>query len=181
MATPDYESYTFVNQTTSHSFPPSPMNTLTITDAGTTDAGNYDVTATNAEGCSAISNLVKVIVNPTPVPSITTTNPTGFTICDGSSITLDAHPTGVGFSYLWTPTGDMTSSITVSPTTNTTYKVQVTANGCTGQDCQLVTVVPCETSLAIFDCCARRVSSCDIIDYTVSVKTQGAYPQQMYR
>ena len=50
------------------------------------------------------------------------------TICSGSSITLTAT---TGDSYLWSPGGATTSSVTVSPTATTNYTCDVTTNGTT--------------------------------------------------
>ncbi len=61
------------------------------------------------------------------------------TICNNDSVTLSA--TGNGISYLWS-TGDSTASITVHPTTTTTYIVTVSnMNGCSASDDVTVTVV----------------------------------------
>ncbi|NCC98850.1 MAG: T9SS type B sorting domain-containing protein [Bacteroidia bacterium] len=49
------------------------------------------------------------------------------TICEGSSATLTA--TTLGDSYLWTPNGETTQSITVQPTNNSNYLCTVTKNG----------------------------------------------------
>ncbi|MEL7120434.1 MAG: hypothetical protein AAFO07_13370, partial [Bacteroidota bacterium] len=70
------------------------------------------------------------------------------TICDGSSVTLTANPSGTsGYSYLWS-TGATTQSITVSPSSTKTYGVTVTASGaCEGSDHVKVTVEECCTGL----------------------------------
>jgi hypothetical protein len=57
-----------------------------------------------------------------------------------SCATLTATPSGA--SYLWSPGGATTQSITVCPTSTTTYTVTVTdANGCTGSDQVTVHVI----------------------------------------
>ncbi len=48
------------------------------------------------------------------------------TICSGQSALLSATGIPAGGTYLWTPGGATTSSITVSPTVNTTYYVTYT-------------------------------------------------------
>jgi len=50
------------------------------------------------------------------------------TICSGSSITLTAT---TGDSYLWSPGGETTSSVTVNPNATTKYTCDVTTNGTT--------------------------------------------------
>ena len=47
-------------------------------------AGNYFVTLTGSNGCSATSPVTTVLVTPTPVATITASGPT--TICQGSSV-----------------------------------------------------------------------------------------------
>jgi hypothetical protein len=90
-----------------------------------TQSGNYTVTTTDGNGCSATSAPVSVTVNPTPAPVISASGPTTF--CTGDSVTLSVSG---GTGYLWT-TGATTSSIVVS--SNGTYGVDVTNSfGCTG-------------------------------------------------
>lgn len=96
------------------------VNTITPTANGT-----YTVTVTDANGCSA-QDQVTVFIDPLPVPTVSPDQ----SICAGESVTLTASG---GSTYLWNPTGDNTSSITVTPSNSTVYAVNVTdANGCTG-------------------------------------------------
>jgi hypothetical protein len=104
--------------------------------------GNYFVTATNAQGCSAISPATAVTVNPLPTAVITASGPT--TICTGSSVTLTASE---GSSYLWS-NGATTQSINVLSTGS--YSVTVTANGCSTTSA--ATDVTVNTAPAIFNC-----------------------------
>lgn len=62
-------------------------------------------------------------------------------ICEGESIDLDA---GTGFeSYLWTPGGESTRTITVNPFVDTLYGVEVEDEwGCQGTDHHMVAVNP---------------------------------------
>jgi hypothetical protein len=97
----------------------------------------YTVTVTDANGCQA-STSVTVTVNPLPTPVISGNN----IVCIGSSTTLTASG---GTSYVWN-SGENTSSITVSPSSNTTYNVTVTdANGCQASASVTVTVNPLPT------------------------------------
>ncbi len=86
------------------------------------NAGNYYVTETNTNNCSATSAITTVVVNPLPTASITPSGATTF--CQGGSVILNANN---GSSYLWFPTNETTQIITV--TTSGTYSVAV-ANIC---------------------------------------------------
>lgn len=89
-----------------------------------TASGNYSVTATDANGCSATTSATNVTVNPSPAALITASGP--LNICSGDNVTLTASG---GTSYAWT-TGATTSSITVSQAG--TYNVLATnSSGCT--------------------------------------------------
>ena len=102
---------------------------ITVTPATTT---TYTVTVTSAAGCTATSSR-QVVVNPLPTAVITGDN----NICLGESTVLTASG-GTSFSWNTTPPQN-TASITVAPTTTTSYTVTVTnANGCT--DTEIVTV-----------------------------------------
>lgn len=95
-------------------------------------AGQYTVTVTTAQGCTATSAAVQVNVNTLPLVDIG--NDT--TICQGTFLTLDAG--NPGLSYEWS-TQENTQQITVGSTGN--YTVEVTdANGCVGTDSRLVAV-----------------------------------------
>ena len=86
-------------------------------------AGNYTVTLSNANGCSATSTATAVVVNALPTATITASGATTF--CTGGSVTLTASS---GSSYLWS-NGATTQSIIINNTGN--YSVTVTnANGC---------------------------------------------------
>ncbi|OWY20584.1 hypothetical protein C7N43_08065, partial [Sphingobacteriales bacterium UPWRP_1] len=87
-------------------------------------ASTFTVTVTDTNGCTASSN-VAVTISTIGQPSITPPPPA----CEGSSVTLNITP---AFStYIWSG-GQNTQSITVNPTSSTTYTVTVTnAAGCT--------------------------------------------------
>lgn len=82
----------------------------------------YSVGGTNAQGCSAGASQV-VIVNPAPNINVQSSD---VIICDGGTATLSV--TGGGnANYLWSNNAT-TSVIIVSPTTSSTYTVDVTDN-----------------------------------------------------
>ena len=86
-------------------------------------AGDYEskLVVHNASGSDSITQTIHVYAIPTAGISSTDT-----TICNGDNITLTALGGG---TYFWGG-GQSTTNINVSPTTNTTYSVTVTSNGC---------------------------------------------------
>ena len=82
---------------------------------------NYTVTSTL--GLCTTLDYVTAIVYPTPNVDITPNNPN---ICGGDSVTLTASG---GTNYLWS-TGATTTTITVGPSSNTTYSVVSFVDGC---------------------------------------------------
>lgn len=103
-------------------------------------AGPYSVTVTDANGCTATDNVT--LVQPTQVITSSGTNDT---ICRGSSGNLIATAIGGAgnYSYAWQPSGVVNSgTLTVSPTTNTTYTViAYDQNGCAGTPDTVSTVI----------------------------------------
>lgn len=65
--------------------------------------------------------------------------PASTSICSGSSVTLTAN-SSAGVSYLWSPGGQTTASITVNPNTTTTYTCTATQNGASSTSNSVVTV-----------------------------------------
>jgi len=108
----------------------------------TNTSGNYCITVTNANGCTAATCHTLTVFSAL-VPTITPNGPTSF--CQTSNVTLDA---GAGYSsYSWS-NGATTESVTVNTTAN--YMVTVTnAAGCTGTASQIVSVTPLITGLTI--------------------------------
>ncbi|MFN8393937.1 MAG: HYR domain-containing protein [Bacteroidia bacterium] len=103
--------------------------TLTVSPTSTT---TYFVRASGTCNTTACAS-VTVTVNPLPSPSISGTT----SICTGQSTTLTASGGG---TYLWN-TGATSASITVAPTSNTTYSVTVTsAAGCVNSTSATVVV-----------------------------------------
>ena len=94
-----------------------------------TSTGMYSVTVTD-NGCSSEDSIYVAFNLP---PLVDLGNDT--TICDGTSIMLDAGTPGA--TYIWSTT-ETSQSISIS--TAGTYTVQVTENGCDAQDDIIIAV-----------------------------------------
>ena len=94
-----------------------------------TQAGIYNVTATDQNGCTGTSSDVTVIVNTPPSPTITADDDLDF--CLGGSVNLS---TGDYVSYQWS-TGANTQSILVNQSGNYTVTVTDSA-GCSAASAQ---------------------------------------------
>jgi Lamin Tail Domain/Bacterial Ig-like domain/Secretion system C-terminal sorting domain/Endonuclease/Exonuclease/phosphatase family/Calx-beta domain len=117
-----------------------------------TVAGTYNVVITNpTTGCTGNgSGILTVNANPTVIIPDAYALSTGVlpnTVYIGytpaSSLTLLSNVSGgvTPYSYNWS-NGSIASSITVSPTTNTTYNLTVTdANGCNGTATKTISVI----------------------------------------
>ncbi|RYZ56349.1 MAG: hypothetical protein EOP49_00585, partial [Sphingobacteriales bacterium] len=96
------------------------------------NSGSYALVA-KMSGCSDTSASTTVTVESKPIASVSTADSTTF--CEGSSATLEASPSGTGYSYVWykgTVIDPSSTSATLVATTAGIYKVIVTnANGCT--------------------------------------------------
>jgi len=107
----------------------------TVTPTGTTI---YTVTATSESGCS-VSGQSTVSVNLLPV--VQAVKPTSF--CAGGSTTISASGAS---TYLWSNSLGTNNSVSVSPTTTTTYFVTGTdANNCSDTSKVTITVFPLPT------------------------------------
>ena len=76
-----------------------------------------------------------------PNPPSLSVNPTSTTICQGNSTTLTAS-SDPGATFVWSPGGATTASITVSPNTTTTYTCTATLNGVSSTATSVVNVNP---------------------------------------
>ena len=85
------------------------------------NSGSYSVTYTDGNGCSATSATTTVSSSSAPAPTVQVSGSTS--LCPGETVTLTASTAD---SYLWSPGGETTQSITVSAAG--TYFVTVTNN-----------------------------------------------------
>ncbi|PKQ60154.1 hypothetical protein BZG01_21255, partial [Labilibaculum manganireducens] len=96
-------------------------------------SGNYSITVTDTNGCSATDDA-NATINPNPVIDLGVDQET----CAGNSISFDAG--NVGATYLWS-TGETTQTITVSASGNYSVTV-IDANGCSATDDANATIHP---------------------------------------
>ena len=124
-------------------------------------SGNYIVTVTDANGCTAIDSVL-VTVNVTPAV-IAFSDRIG--ICQGESATLDAIVNGgtPPITFAWNQGLDFVQTQVVSPLITTEYRVTVTtADGCTATDSVIVNVDPTPTIAIVDTTCAPDLQSYSI-------------------
>ena len=95
----------------------------------------------------------------------TSGTPNDGVICSGSQVIITANGGG---TYLWSPGGATTASITVTPTATTTYTVTVTNGTCTDVMTQVITVNVSPSLSAVFTQPTTCVSANGAIDLTVT-------------
>lgn len=100
--------------------------------------GTYTVVVTDiGNGCSTTS--VVTVSQDITLPTITVTSSSTI-ICNGSSVTMTA--TGAN-SYNWSPGGQTTNTVSVSPTNTTNYTIMgIGLNGCSNSVNQTIVVNP---------------------------------------
>jgi len=99
--------------------------TPTLSNSTIQQTFNYSVVYT-LNGCPSLPSQSTVTVNPVPTVSL----PSSIAICNGSSGILTSTVNLPNGTYVWTPSGPTTSTISVNPTTNTDYFVTYTLDGC---------------------------------------------------
>jgi gliding motility-associated-like protein len=107
-------------------------------DAQTVNNGTYTVNIT-VNGCTSSDASLNVAINTLPIVSIQ--NGASETICRNDSVTLVA--TGAT-TYIWN-TNETSSSISVNPSSNSSFIVTGTLNGCLNSDTIQVNVNPLPT------------------------------------
>ncbi len=105
-------------------------NTASISVSPLTNT-NYTVIA--GAGSCTVASVYNLTISPTP--TVVTANAS---ICNGGTATLTASG---ATNYTWLPSGTQSSSITVSPTTGTTYTVIGDNGSCSSQATASVTVI----------------------------------------
>lgn len=126
----------------------STVQNPTISPTTLAAAGNYTVVVT-IPNCGTANGTTAVVVNPGPtitVPPIT--------ICQGGTGTLTASSPTAGGIWTWSLNGNILGSgptLSVNPTSNTTYTVSYDVNGCASTSTVLVTVEPTPSPQIIND------------------------------
>jgi len=112
------------------------------------DTGTHIYSVIVSDGLCKADTNVTVTVKPKPTGNV---NGSLF-ICKGNTTTLAAWG---GTSYKWS-TGQTTSTITISPSSNTKYSVTIIQNGCVDSLSELVSINP---SPSINVCCDSTVNA----------------------
>lgn len=142
-------------------------NVSSTNTASSLTAGNYSVTVTDSIGCSAVQNFT--ITGPQPInPIINNPSPS---ICPGETVTMTVSSTGGSglVTYVWSPSGLSGNTLTVSPSTTTTYQVVATdSTGCSDTASTTITVISNINASAGPDVVLSCTTTTDTLDGTGS-------------
>ena len=90
------------------------------------NAGNYVLTSLVDLNCTnTVNDTSLIVINPVPVINVSPV-----TLCFGSSGILTSAVNLTGGTYLWSPNGETTASISVAPIATSSYSVVYTLNNC---------------------------------------------------
>lgn len=99
-------------------------------------AGTYNVVITSTIGCTDTSQVTITGTNNVSV-SVNLES-----ICAGETISLIGTPSSLGGIFAWSPSGESTPSISVTPTTTSTYTVYYSIGSCMDSAEAIITVNP---------------------------------------
>jgi hypothetical protein len=167
-------SVTWSDGVTSNNIASSPL-IRTVSPNSTTA---YTVTSvTDAINCAAgnFSGTATVTLNPLPGVSVNSA-----AVCAGGSTTLTATTSASNPSYLWSPGGATTTSITVAPASTTTYSVTVTdaTTACVNSASGTVTVNPLPT--VTITPATTNVECAGTVTFTADPTGEGPLTYQWY-
>jgi len=145
-------------------------NNATTSFINTTQGGNYSVTVTNQQGCTAAASY-NLPAYSSPVANVSASGP--LTFCDGGSVTLNVD-TGTGDTYKWS-NGLTTSSISVAQ--SGTYMVTV-YNPCDSavSSPKVVTVNPVVTPGLNINASANNICQGTSVTFTATPTNGGSSP-----
>jgi gliding motility-associated-like protein len=99
----------------------NPSSSITVSPTFST---SYSVFYTSLNNCFATATRLLAV---NPIPTVTATSAL---ICDGEIATIVATGLPTGGTYLWSPSGQTTASINVSPSSTANYSVVYSRLGC---------------------------------------------------
>ena len=113
-----------------------------------TESGVYTYSHSDAHGCTQVDTLHLTI---RPVPAVTVVGDTSIFLFESATLTASGAE-----SYVWS-TGESSATLTVSPSSTTTYSVTGTTNGCASEPVTVTIFVrPCEPRQGV-----ETVFACD--------------------
>lgn len=156
-----------VSGAVSYVWNPGGQTTSLITVYPTT-ATTYTVIGTDANGCTDAAMVVVNVLSPVNVMVSGDTS-----ICLGDITTLIAQGGG---SYVWSPGGQTTSSIVVSPTVNSTYTVIASNGACSDTATITVNTYSLPTAVATASHGAINIGGSSTLTGTTSTGTWNWVP-----
>jgi hypothetical protein len=133
------------------------------------EESSVQVTIENQFGCTAVSNVVNVIVSPAPSVVIVANGSTN--LCEGNSVTLTA--TGSAGTYSWSPTNETTSAISADEAGLYTVTVTDAVSGCSATSSPTTVNVNVSTEPTIV--VNGPLEFCEGGSVTLSVEPAGAF------
>ena len=147
-------------------------------------AGTYNVTVTDANGCT--TNGSWILTHPTELTVNVTTDDNLIGTCSdaqlNATVTGGVMPAG-GYLYSWSPAAGLSAANianpVATPASTTTYTVTVTdANGCTKTGSVTINVAPVLTAVAFAD--DNLIGTCPLSDAQLNVTVNGGEAPYSY-
>ncbi|HEY8401478.1 MAG TPA: T9SS type A sorting domain-containing protein, partial [Cytophagaceae bacterium] len=150
-----------------------PNETGSTLDIYVTTTAEYKVEVLDIKGCVVSATRLVRLRSKIECCTLSVDLGEDLSICSGQNLTLTVPVTGV--TYLWSPGGETSQSIIVSPTTTTVYSVHVTDGVCTASDEITVTVdlSPEVTVIGHAEYCIGK-------DYTLTALASSGTPGYSY-
>lgn len=139
-------------------------NQITVSPSSST---LFQVIGTSPVGCVSDTASSLLTVKPTPVASIA--GPTQ--ICAGDTVVLTGSSTVNGAAFTWTPDGETTSTIAVSPVSDVSYGLHLEADGCFSDTVSIEIAVDPVPEFSIPD--STQICPGDAVSLTAQSNTPG--------